>query len=262
MKEKFKLFLALFKFAIKRNLENRWTVIFKVFQSSLSLFMALFFINIIYSQTQTIQSWTKYEVFLLTGIYQLMVAMYQGLFRLGIYQLPYLVQSGELDLLLSKPINSQFYISIRHMRPYKIFDFLPALILIIYSLNQLNITFNIISWILLITTLSCGTLIFYSIYYMLATLSIWLVQMTALSNIYHILIEPLAIPLDIIGPKMTYILTFIIPMALVITIPIKIFLNKTPIYYAGIGFIIGLLLLTLSILFWNFALRHYTSASS
>lgn len=262
MKKAIKLFWATFIFAVKRNLENRGSVAIRIGQSLSSLLLALFFINIIFAKTQSIGHWTRYEVFLLMGIYQFMTALYQCFFRISVFQLPNLVQTGELDLILLHPVNSQFYISIRHMRPHLLLTALSGLVLIVYSLNQLSLNLGVVNWLLLIVGLLSGTIIFYSLFYLIATLSIWLIQMNALTNLYHMLIEPLSIPLDIIGPKVTFALTFIIPMALIITIPVKLFLNKSPAYYAGLGVIFAAILMLISILFWKFALKHYTSASS
>lgn len=261
MKRFFSLFFSLLIFETKREMEYRANAIGNFIYSFLSIIINIFFINIFFSQVSSLNSWSKYEAFLLIGVFRVLLAVQATLFR-GIFMLPAYINKGELDLLLVKPINSQFFISLRFPRVMALLDVLPGIFIIFYAVLHMNLTVNPANILILIISLFFGSIIFYSIMFIIATFSIWLKGFYSLPDLFYIIREPLGIPIDILGKTTSFVLTFVFPLAFIITVPVKVFLGKDSIiYFFGNG-IIALLLFYFSIWFWNFSLKHYTSASS
>ena len=261
MKRYFNLFLSLLRYAIKADLEYRINTFGNFIYYTLSLGMNLFFINIYFSYINSINGWTKYEAFFLTGIFRVILALEAVLLR-GIFQIPHYIIKGDLDLLLVKPINSQFYTSLRLPRIFALLEILPGLIIIFYSLKNMQVDLSMFNFLILIFSLFIGSIIFYSIIFSLATFSIWIKGFYSLPELYYIIREPLNIPMDILGKTTAFILTFIIPLGFIITMPVKIFLGKEPLYFFLISTVIAVCLFYFSIWFWRFSLKYYTSASS
>lgn len=261
MKRYLRLFFSLLKFSTKNDLEYRVSAIGNFFYTLLSLGINLFFINIFFSYVHELNNWSKYEAFLLTGIFRVVLGL-QAILTRGIFKLPDYVRKGELDLLLTKPIDSQFYVSLRLPRVMALMETLPGFIIIFYAIFNMNLNMNFINISMLIVSLFFGSLIFYSILFIIATFAIWLKGFYSLPDLFYIIREPLGIPVDILGKTASFILTFIIPLSFIITVPVKIFLGKDSIIYFFGSFFITASLFFLSIWFWNFSLKHYTSASS
>ncbi|MBI4036255.1 ABC-2 family transporter protein [Candidatus Daviesbacteria bacterium] len=262
MKHYLTTFFSLFSVSIKSYLEHRWNALGSLINSSVSLLLMILFIEIIFSRTPEIKEWNKYEVLMLVGVYRIIAALFSTFFLSSINRMTSYIHRGDLDLFLIKPVNSQFLLSLRHIKPFELLNTLPGLVLVVYALNYLHLVNGFIdSWLLLMGLIP-GLVILYSLYYLLATLTIWLKRFSALSELYYVIREPLSIPIDIFGGGVSFALTFVIPMAFVITIPVKVFLEKSPTYFILVGIIIAFLFLYLSDQFWNFALKHYTSASS
>src|ERR1700704_4502853 len=120
MKKYFKLFLSLVKLSSKKYLENRTNVFSGIVSSLFYFLVTIFFVSIIFSQTGTIQGWSKYEAFLLLGIYKSVSALFSLLCLRGINFIPEYVRKGDLDLLLTKPLNTQFYLSFHYTRTWEI----------------------------------------------------------------------------------------------------------------------------------------------
>jgi len=70
------------------------------------------------------------------------------------------------------------------------------------------------------------------------------------------------IPIDITGKVLRPLFTFVIPLAFVATIPAQALIGKLSPWLVVYGVGAAAFLLWLSHRLWNFALRHYTSASS
>ncbi len=262
MKRYINFFLALINISTKRYFEQRANTLGFVVLRIAGLAIMLLFIEIYFSFTKDIYGWTKFQVVFLTGIYQLMTALFSAFFLRSINFIPSYIQHGELDNFLTKPVSSQFYLSLRLNRTPDLLNALSGLVVVIYALGELNLLFSAIHWILLVFSLVFGLVILYGLYFAFATLSIWLGRMASLAEIYYIMQPPLSVPIDILGKTTAFILTFIIPLGFIVTLPISLFLDKSPWFFIIWGFIFAAVVLGFSSWFWRFSLRHYTSASS
>lgn len=261
MKRYLNLFSSLVRFATKSDLEYRANAIGNFIYSLLSVLTSLFFINIFFSSVHSLNNWSKYEAFLLIGVFRVLLAVQAILFR-GIFMLPAYINKGELDLLLVKPMDSQFFISLRFPRIMAFLDALPGIFITIFAILNMNIKVNPLSILILTTSLLFGSIIFYSIMFIIATFSIWLKGFYSLPDLFYIIREPLGIPIDILGKTTSFVLTFVFPLAFIITVPVKVFLGKDSIFYFFGNGLIAILLFYFSVWFWRFSLKHYTSASS
>ena len=57
-------------------------------------------------------------------------------------------------------------------------------------------------------------------------------------------------------------LTYVIPVAFIITVPAKALTGQVGISYALVSIAMGAIAVTLSSAFWRFGLKYYTGASS
>jgi ABC-2 type transport system permease protein len=69
-------------------------------------------------------------------------------------------------------------------------------------------------------------------------------------------------PVDIYKQPLRNIITFIIPIGIMITFPAKALMGLLSPQWIVLSFTIAAVLLMISLTFWRYALRQYTSASS
>lgn len=261
MNRLFRIFTTLVNINAKRYLEHRWVLLNNIFISIASLGIVIITVNILFSFAHEFNGWNRDGVLLVTGVSRIVIALFYMFFHRGITLLPYYLNRGELDSSLIKPIHAQFLVSLRHVRPFEFTSVLSGLILFFYALFQSQPIFNSIDIILLVINLACGVIILYAIYYSLACLAFWISNFNSLNTTFYMMANPLSLPTNIYDKSVSFLITFIVPLALIVTVPIQIFLQK--LYFLTLVEIaIALLLFSFSIWFWNFALKHYTSASS
>lgn len=250
-------FFALISLQSKRLAEDRANAFGQLVMSIVGAVTAIIFIDIFFSFTASIAGWNKNQVLLLVGLYRVFSALFTTFFLSGINLIPQYVRSGELDIFLTKPINTQFYASLRAI-------VIPDLSKVVSGLAIISLAdrAGFIDYLLLLIGLTSGLAIFYGIYFMIATLVFWTGRLESLYDIHDVLSEPLSVPLSVLGKRMSFVFTYIIPLGFVVTFPAEVFLGMSPSYVLLVGILLGLALLVISSWFWNFALRHYTSASS
>lgn len=261
MKRYLKVILSLMSFSFKRYLEHRWNTFGSIISSAISFALVLLFISILFSKTNAINGWSKEEIFFFAGVFQVFSSVFSFLFLRSINFLPNYIRRGDLDLILTKPVNAQILLSFRFTRSYEVINLLPGLIIIWYTSNLMGI---LASWniVLLVLGMLAGLLILYGLYFSLAILTFWLIRFSSLTSIYSMISTPLAFPVDIFGKGAALFLTFIIPLGFMLTVPVGVFLGKSPLILLLLGGVVAIISVSFSIWFWNFALKHYTSASS
>lgn len=257
-----KLFLAFLALSLKRFLEHRSNTFGNLSLSLIGIFLVILFIEIIFSQTPLIQGWSKYELLFLVGFYRIVFNIFYVFFIKSIDMFPGYIKTGELDMLLTKPVNSQFFVSFRHARIYELGQLIPSLFLLGYAIINLELGISYETLFLYLIGTLTGLTIIYCLYFALATLAIWLIDMEAMVEFQYATSQISSYPVDIFGRTAGMLLTYIIPIAFVVTFPVKVLLDKTSEVYILFGVILAVTLFVITNWFWNFALKHYTSASS
>lgn len=222
-----------------------------------AFFMA--FIYFLLVKTETLAGYTLNQTIFFFLTFNLVDIVAQFLFR-EVYRFRPLVVSGSFDLVLAKPINALFR---SLMGGADILDLItiPPLIAAVYYLGSLlspSFTQAAFYVLLIINGLVVAT----AFHVAVLSLGIITLEIDHTIMIYRDLVSLGRLPIEIYKQPLKGILTYFIPVGIMISLPAKSLMGLvTPIGVLG-SFIFGAGLFFLSIRFWNFALKHYTSASS
>ncbi len=230
-----------------------------------SFIWAIFSLSTIYLLTLRVTSifgWRREDILLFTGLYGVVIGFFHTIFSRNFSRFSRVIHHGELDILLLKPIDTQFLMSFWIIN-YTSLSRIPIGVLFVgYLLVSYHIPvapFQILSSIFLV---SLSIVLLYAIWYIVMTLTIWF---TNLSNLVEILFQMTSIaryPQEVFRELSAYLFWFIMPLTFVISTPAKVLLQRANAYDLIGLFIFSITLLFLSRKFWKFALRFYTSASS
>lgn len=222
------------------------------------------FFGIIFGQVDQIGDWSKWEVVLLLGTHQMIAQLFQAFFFVNVSNIPELVRTGKLDSLLVLPIDSQFAVSTKQFGLDSVLNALLGGAVVIVSLIQLQITPSAGMILLYVVALGFGVAVHYSIMLSLAAVSFWIVRAQGLVygyfNFLHIARYP-----DVIFPRaFLFLFSWIIPVIIVANIPARLLIKSVgqPLWLMLHLVLAGSIVFCLSRIFWRFALRHYSSASS
>ncbi|PYJ08262.1 MAG: hypothetical protein DMF06_13210 [Verrucomicrobia bacterium] len=222
------------------------------------------FFGIIFGQVDRIGDWSKWEVVLLLGTHQMIAQLFQAFFFVNVSNIPELVRTGKLDSLLVLPIDSQFAVSTKQFGLDSVFNALLGAVVVIVSLVQLQVTPSAGMVLLYLVAVSFGVVVHYSILLSLAAFSFWIVRAQGLVYGYFNFLHIARLP-DVIFPRpFRLVFSWIIPVVIVANIPARLLIKSA----GQPGWLMLHLVLAASIsfclsrIFWRFALRRYSSASS
>jgi ABC-2 type transport system permease protein len=225
-------------------------------------FFQIIWIYMLTYRTKSVFGWSRDELIILAVCYIIIIAIFHLLFSRNFERLSRIIDRGQLDSLLLKPADSQFLISVWIIRYANIFRIGMGVGLLLFLLNNLHITVSLINIIGFFILIIFGLVLLYSLWFIFSTSLIWFPQLTNLVDFLYTINGMSRYPTEMIKTLPFYLLPVLIPFTITIVTPTKALLGRIL-----AGDVIGLILITsalffLSRIFWKFALRHYTSASS
>ena len=222
------------------------------------------FFSIIFGNVDRIGDWTKWEVVLLVGTHQMIAQLFQAFFFVNVANIPELVRTGKLDSLLVLPIDSQFAVSTKQFALDSIVNAALGGVVVCISLSKLGVVPSLLSVSLYLAALCFGVAVHYSIMLGLAAASFWIIRAQGLVYGYFNFLNIARYPDSIFPWLFQIIFGWIIPVVIIANIParllIKSFGQPFPLMLHLI--VASMIVFWLSRVFWRFALRHYSSASS
>lgn len=246
--------------AIAAEMEYRANFLIATLSSLGSLAGSLFGLFLFYRTGYDFRGWSWEESLLVLAAFTLLQSFASMVLSPNLNRIVNHVQQGTLDFVLLKPINSQFWLSFRTISPWGIPDLLFGLFILFYAGNRLGLTG--LNYLSAIAPLGLGFVMLYSLWFMLGATSIWFVKIYNVTEVLRSLLEAGRFPLSAYPASYRIFFTFIIPVAFLTTVPAEVAIGRSHLSWMLGASGLAVIFLIASRLFWKFALRFYTSASS
>lgn len=213
---------------------------------------------VVFYNSGAINGWGYGELAALLGVYLLVQGLKDLVIGPGLESLSGLsgeLWTGQFDYTLLKPVPTQFYISFRKWSLWSLIDIAFAAVIIIVSAGQGG---NIL---LFIAALLVSLLLVYSVLLMLASAAFWYLG-TPLMWIFDSLIQTGRYPVGIYPGFLRIVLTWVIPVGFIITVPAQALSVSLGIPALAGGAGLAVFMFLLAAIFFRSSLKKYSSASS
>lgn len=173
-----------------------------------------------------------------------------------------MLQNGKFDYQMIRPANLQFCTAFLIVDFMDLPSILPIAMLYWYALSQITVSatlLNILFYLVLVVNAVAFT---YALMLALATINFWTIQSYGLWKFAQGIIWTARYPTDIYSGIWKILFNFVFPIAFIATWPAKAFsgiLSWQNILYS---LIFTAIFFWLANSFWNYGLKHYSSASS
>jgi len=264
MKDFLKLWYMSLKMIFKTWAEYRADFVIGIVAMFVANITSMVYFWVVFQNITSLNGWSFGQILFLSG----MLSLSNGIshtFLSGVspWSVEEYVRSGELDRILLKPVGTLRYFLISSIDEDG-FGEIGASILIIFTGASLSgIIWNVQTIGLFLLFAISGALIIFSIFLFFSSLAFWTTRIHSLSDAVFSLMKFVRYPLEIYNPFIIFFLSFVVPLAFVNYYPAEMFFGKgSYFYFAYITPLIGITMLVLSKLFWNFSIKHYTSTGS
>ena len=225
------------------------------------------FYEVIYSKTDSVAGWTKFEYLLLIGTHFIVTGAVETFFMPNFSELAEKVRSGKLDFALAKPVDEQFLLTLQSTDWATATNIIYGLVMVITCVVQLGARPAPAQVLVYAVTVLCGVAIFYGLMTMLSVTAVWLIRN---QNIYEMWFYvnifarfPPEVFVGPLGTPLRRVLTYLIPVLVAVAVPAGT-LARSALRWemAAYALLASAALLAGSRLVFRWALAHYRSASS
>lgn len=260
MKRYLKLWWQYTKNTTSLAFQSRFGSIFFLIGKFIRFFMLFYFLYILLSATKTLAGFNIYQIIFFYATFNLIDIIPQLLLR-ETYRFRYYVVQGFLDYILTKPMSPLFRSLFGGSDILDIPMLLLSLGFLVYS--GMHIGLVQFSGILLYVFLVANALVIaFSVHILILGLGIMTAEIDNSVMLYRDITRMGQIPVDVYKAPVSILITFVIPVGIMMTFPVKALLGMLSWEYISIAFCVSFLFCFLSLKFWKFSLRQYQSASS
>jgi ABC-2 type transport system permease protein len=256
-----KVYRAFFTSSLAREFEFKANLLAKFGQNLMWIFFFVMILFVVYGKTNSIAGWGRGHAFVLAASVFLMNAVFNAFF-FSLQEIPQQIRMGTMDFVVTKPMDTQFWVSTRKFNFDQIGTTFAGIVMIIAGLRVAEVTPSLLQWLGFLILVATSTAIFYAFNLTLMTSAIWLVRVDNLWVLGESLVGVARYPIDIYGAGLRRFLTFVVPLAFLATVPARQLVQG----FDGIAVLEGVawaaVVLTVSRAFWRYAMRSYSSASS
>ena len=258
-----KIWVKLVRINLMSQLEYRANFITGLMMEGGYLLAKIMYVIVVYSAGKNIAGFTPDEILVFIGTFVAITGFYAGLFMMNLFQLTWLVRDGSFDLLLTKPVSTQFLATFRRsdLALFSL-DFVAGIVMVGIGFHRLGIGFDavrIAGWALFAAS---GAAVGYALWLIPMTLVFRIVKADSLAGLCDAFWDFNNVPMVVYNRVGQAFGVFVIPVFVVTNFPALFALGRmTPLLFVwGLAapFLFGFLASRL----WKSALRHYASGGN
>ena len=257
-----RIFREFFRACLVEEFEYRTNFIANVLQALFGLALSVLTVKLFFYRTAEVGGWHYYEVLALLGIFNAMQGLIQFFLQPNMTRLVGHIRQGTLDFVLIKPVDSQFFVSFRHLVFWRLADVAIGFGLVGYAVWQMAYVPSAVQIGFFALLFLSGMVIVYAFWMGMMIFSFWAVKVDNLSFLFSSFFETARFPVTVYRGALRYLLMYVFPVAFITTFPAASIVGRIHATDVLLSVIIAVSFLVLSRLLWRFALKHYTSASS
>ncbi len=257
-----RLFAAGFSRSAQATLAFRINLLFEIILSIIGLLASLATVFIVYSRTDSLAGWTEAEAYVLIGTFQLLSSLKNTFIDPNLSWFPENgIRKGNLDTFLLQPAPTLYLASLARSSPLSLIQFVLGLAVLAFGLSNYGRVPGpgaILAWVL---TLVVALAVTWAMGVLLACVAFWAPRLQ-LDVFYSSAWELARFPSDIYRRPMRLVLTYLIPLTLIATIPTTTLLEGPRLLILAPSVIGAAIACLLAVGCWRLGLRRYTGATS
>ncbi|MGN1275624.1 MAG: ABC transporter permease [Floccifex sp.] len=259
-----KIYLLQVKYSIKASSQYKLDFYSGLFANFFTYFLFYITLYILTYSFESIDGWNYKDLVLLAALDYLSYGVAASLFFNYAYLNEMNINNGNLDRLLTRPINPIISMFFDGFTWTGLTQILVSGIFLFYAVCSSGIRWSVIKLIVLISSVIGGVLIQCGVLIIIGSLSFWVKKSWSLTFIcYFNFRDFIRYPLSIYGKILSTVLTFVLPYAFINYYPAVFLLDKECSgYYHLFTPIIGALVFVIAIVITKIGVNNYESVGN
>ena len=261
LKKHWLVYKIYFKQAFIRRAQYRFSFVMGILNTLGWSLLRLVYYFVAFEHITTVRDWTVESSLVLAGTFMIVNSVFKFLFEGNFYVFVESLYQGEFDHILTKPISGQFVVTARHSVARSLIRALVGVAILIYALRLGEFALGASNYLAYFIMILVGITLAYSFYFAIVCLAFWLGNVKNLNFLGQLFVSNTYMPFDIFPSPILEIITLVIPLIFIVTIPAKVLL-----YLDITALLAGIFVAVIAFLaarkVWLEGLKRYTSVSS
>ena len=259
-------YLALYayfvRFSVSRAMEFRVDFFFRVIMDLAYYGINLAFYKVIFLHTPVLGGWNQDQAFVFMAGFLVVDAITMTVVSNNLWWMPVLVNRGDLDYYLLRPVSPLFFLSLRDFAANSFLNLVFAVGILGWALARIPESWTGVGLAVYLVFILLGALLHYMVHLLLILPVFWLHSATALHAIFYNFQRFMERPDRIFSGWVRKLLVTAMPFCLMASFPARALFEglewDVALHMAAVlaGFGVAIMLV------WRSALRAYSSASS
>jgi ABC-2 type transport system permease protein len=241
-------------------MEYRISFIFAILANLIDFSFGLLQYIVFFTAAKSIAGWNSDQILTLYSVFMFIFALHFIFLYPNLIEMGEMVNRGTLDLLLTKPVNSQIILSFKRISFEELGSLGASFALMIWLIYKGVVSICAINLLQFLVAIIASMAIVYSLFVILMSLAVKLEKMENLSQLLWSLFSFCRYPVEIYPGWLRHLFYSLFPLAFVSTVPATAILGKANWTVIFSGFLISLIAITASKFFWQKCINSYTSA--
>lgn len=256
------LYFKYFLKHVKSQMEYKFTFILNIFGRILMSLANIIGVIFMLKRVNKVQGFTLNQILLCSSIISMSFSIVET-FACGFDIFPRLLGNGEFDRVLVRPRGIIFQILASNMDFMRLGTFIQAVIVFCYAIFNSDIMWTWNKILTLFMMVFCGTIVFFGLYIMQASIAFFTTESLELMNILTRGGQVFGrYPFSIYGKGILKFLTYVIPLALFQYYPFLYLIDKSQNIFCMFEPLLSLLFLIPCYLVFCLGLSYYKSTGS
>ncbi len=261
-----RFFGSVARYTMVREMSFRGNFLVKIAVEVIWLGILVAFFRTLFASTKSVAGWDESQYLFFMGCFFAINGLIECLFLDNCNEFAELVRTGDLDFLLVKPIDEQFLVTCRRIDWGTAPNVLMGGVVMATALAGMSWSFDLARVAAFCVTFACGVAMCYCFMLTLTSFSVWMVRNQSLMEMWWLFSSLARYPKEIfLGTWLQpagFILTFVVPIMLVVNVPASTMVRAFDPAMVAFTVVATALAFVASRAFFRRALRSYRSASS
>ena len=257
-----RLYANFLRFSFSKAMEFRLDFFFRFGMDVLWYGVQIAFFELLFLQTDHLVGWNHDQIRIFVASMFVADAVNMTVFASNMWMLPLLVNRGDLDYYLVRPVSSLFFLSLREFAANSFLNLLLAIGVLLTFFHAYPEAFTIGRLLLYAAGMCLGFFLAYVMNLLFIIPVFWMHNAAGLREIWFGLGNFSNRPDTIFEGWTRRVLTTVLPLLITISFPVRMLFADEPLHLLGHMALVTAGLFSLTLWLWRLALRTYSSASS
>lgn len=227
------------------------------------LFDKIIYAYIVYQLNISIYGLTPEQIAIFIGSYAIVLSIYCAVFLVNINMtLPGNVKSGNLDVILTKPVSAQFYLSTSYVEyATMIPDLVGGILIVVFACSKMAIEINasiIVGYVFLIFV---SVVLIYCLFFIIQLIAFRITDTSAIGGVLNTILDLNNMPMHVYSKKIQFMFVYIFPVLLFGNVAPLFLIRKLELSLALWSIFVAVVLIIMSRYLWKCMVKQYTSVN-